>query len=184
MRATSRRSYSKTSQNTPENSGEYTLRPSKRTSNLSAEVLLKPRTLMAYWRASARATCTPGTRRSASAKLRTPLRCKSSAVITVMAAAASVSGSARLETELISMFIKSLRLSSVRSVPSPTLARAAMQLAASAKAIPIRFRGFCIGSSSRTFRWLALPMALLIWLVRTARPLTPKSASPAAVVRR
>ena len=58
--STSSRNTSCASQNTPEKSGVYTLRPSIRTSSLLATVPLKPRAVMAYCRLSTRATSTPG----------------------------------------------------------------------------------------------------------------------------
>jgi hypothetical protein len=58
------------------------VRPSIITSSLFARTLSKPRALIAYWLASARATIRLGARRSASGMLVTPARRISSLVIT------------------------------------------------------------------------------------------------------
>src|SRR5207247_1802556 len=55
-----------TSQNTPENKGVYTVRPSMSTKSLLAVVLLKPRALMAHWRESTCAPCKLVSRRQRS----------------------------------------------------------------------------------------------------------------------
>ena len=48
IRSISESGTSCTSQNTPENNGVYTVRPSISTRSLLADVLLKPRALMAH----------------------------------------------------------------------------------------------------------------------------------------
>ena len=82
MRSTSSSSTSCASQNTPEKSGVYTVRPSISTSSLLASTLLKPRALIAYWFVSARATFRFGASRSASGRLVAPERRMSSALMT------------------------------------------------------------------------------------------------------
>jgi hypothetical protein len=64
--------------------------------------------------ALSRETCRPGARRSASGSVVAPARRMSSAVMTNTEAAASDSGSARLDTEVISMAPSSSRLISRR----------------------------------------------------------------------
>src|SRR2546422_10148937 len=104
------------SQNTPENTGAYTLRPSIRTSSLLAEVLLKPRAEIAQVLASDCATSKPGTIRNASAMLVTPERRMSSLVMTAIAAAASESFSGFFDTEVTSISNNSSRLRFFSSV--------------------------------------------------------------------
>jgi len=82
MRSMSGRGTSCTSQNTPENNGVYTVRPSISTSSLLAVVLLKPRALMAHWRESTCATWRLLASRNASGRLEAPERRMSSCVIT------------------------------------------------------------------------------------------------------
>src|SRR5207244_1294792 len=102
IRSTSRSETSCASQKTPENSGEYTVRPSIITSSLLASTLAKPRAVMAYWFASARATSRLGASRNASASVFTPERRMSSAEITYTDAAASERRSARRDTVVTS----------------------------------------------------------------------------------
>jgi hypothetical protein len=108
------------SQKTPEKSGEYTVRPSIITSSLLASVLLKPRAVMAYWLASARATWRLGARRSTSGRLVAPERRMSSLVMTKADAATSESRSARRDTEVTTTLASSSRLSRSRSLSSGT----------------------------------------------------------------
>src|SRR5712671_6548081 len=95
------------SQNTPENTGAYTLRPSIRTSSLFADVLLKPRAEIAHVLLSDCATSSPGTIRNASGMLVTPERRMSSCVITNTAAGDSPTVLARRVTVVTSVFINS-----------------------------------------------------------------------------
>jgi hypothetical protein len=82
IRSTSCSSVSCTSQKTPANSGEYTLRPSTSTRSLFDRSLVKPRIEIVHSLEPLRATSTPGASRSASGILVTPLRRMSSAVMT------------------------------------------------------------------------------------------------------
>src|SRR2546430_16594786 len=72
IRSMSARGSSCTSQNTPENKGVYTVRPSMSTKSLLAVVLLKPRALMAHWRGKTCATCKLGGGGRAPAGLHAP----------------------------------------------------------------------------------------------------------------
>jgi hypothetical protein len=107
MRSTSSSITSCTSQKTPENSGEYTDRPSISTSSLLDALPANPRALMAYALALACATCRFGASRSASGRLLAPERRMSSAVMTNTEAAASERRSGRFDTEVISTLASS-----------------------------------------------------------------------------
>ena len=100
---------SSASHSTPENKGEYTLRPSLSTNSLLAKRPLKPRMLTAQRLLAMRATSTPGAMRSASGMLRTPERRMSSREITNTAAATSCTSCTLREALLISIFSKSSR---------------------------------------------------------------------------
>jgi hypothetical protein len=82
MRSTSSSIRSCASQNTPENNGVYTVRPSISTSSLLPSELLKPRALMAQALALTRATNRLGARRRASGRLAAPERRISALVMT------------------------------------------------------------------------------------------------------
>ncbi len=125
------------SQNVPEKSGEYTLRPSTRTSSFIANPLLNPRTETAWYVPLMRATSTPGTSRRASGIDAAPERRMSSAVSTEIAAAVSDSRWGRLETEVISIFIRSSSPSSA-SAASLSAARTVVAMQTSATANGMR----------------------------------------------
>ena len=110
IRSMSSRSTSCSSQKTPANSGEYTVRPSISTSSLFARPLLKPRALMAHWLASSWSTSRLVASRRASGRRVAPERRISSRVMTWMADAVSDRCSGRRETELTSMAINCSRL--------------------------------------------------------------------------
>src|SRR5687768_13141023 len=118
MRSTSSSMTCCASQKTPENSGEYTVRPSIITSSLLAEVALNPRAVMAYWLVSARATWRLGARRSTSGRLVAPERRISSLEMTKADAATSASRSGRRDTEVTTTLASSSRLSRSRSLIS------------------------------------------------------------------
>src|SRR3989440_967020 len=111
IRSMSARGTSCTSQNTPEKSGVYTVRPSISTRSLLAVVLLNPRALMAHWRESTCATWRLVARRRTSGRLEAPERRMSSCVMTWMAEAACASLSGRFETEVTSTFMSCSMLS-------------------------------------------------------------------------
>src|SRR5438093_913723 len=115
IRSMSARGTSCTSQNTPENNGVYTVRPSISTRSLLAVVPLKPRALMAHWRESICATCRFAARRSASARLAAPERRMSSCVITWIAEAVCDSRSGRFDTDVTCRFINCSMLNFFRA---------------------------------------------------------------------
>ena len=119
MRSISFSSVSCLSQNTPEKVGEYTVRPSIKTSNLLENRPLKPRAVIAHLLASMRATCTPGTMRSNSGMVVTPERRISVSVMTNTAAAVSARRWGVLEATDTSIFTSSSILNCFNSAKRP-----------------------------------------------------------------
>ena len=138
MRSMSSISRSSDSQNTPENSGLYTLRPSIWTSSLFEKRPSAMRTPTAQLPAPIWATDTPGTSRRASGTLRAPLRRISSAVSTVTAAGVSESFCVLRETVATS---RRARSSSARSARTASSAQASWTLRARGRTRRTRLLG-------------------------------------------
>jgi len=109
IRSMSASTVSCTSQKTPENAGEKTVRPSTSTSNLLAKRPLSPRAVTAQALALICATSMPGAMRKASGIVCAPMRRMSSPVMIKTAAAAWETVCGFLETDVISRLSTSLR---------------------------------------------------------------------------
>ena len=131
----------------------YTVRPSIRTSILLARTLLNPRALIAYWLLSARATWRFGARRRASGMLVAPERRMSSALITKIDAATSMSLSSRRDTDVTMMWLSCSRLISTRSGAAAIVGAAAgAQHGPSAPQVRIAAATLCVRRSAGMVR--------------------------------